>query len=496
VDGPIEVNSVRVELADHVIRSLREMPEHRHLAVNWSAMLKAIRSENPQQGRNTGREEAVKQRVLLRMFAHAAEQEVGLDSNKENQSGGKKRKRDTSNRHPAEALSLALLKSLPQLLTAFKGDVVALRSLTKLPQYLIPAVFSLPARKNDFLALVKTMNRMILESTDETVLQNVSNALFVLVDGDHVRVADVKMQLKRLSMSLQDRLMELLRESDPHNGRGKKSPKSSQSSRRPARRSDASASSRSTSDTVSPAVDLENSIALCLLRWRTLFKRCPLPYLFEESNDDGEDVEVEGFYNTISEAIAKRLIDRKPLADKDDKGIEADARSVATAWKTGEADIHPEVATSVNGALQVLLSILSWKVVETLKRQSEGMEVDNEEDLVVLRMRERLVNLVGLCFDQFIDENDSVVYSDEQVDFSNLVQASASRAASDIRTLFPRDWTGASDTLRQKLALVADSQLIGGSARFLQQREDEVEKHEFSLSLIFVLFSTHAVLTY
>lgn len=471
MDGPIEVNLVRVELADHVIKSLRDMSEHRYLAVNWSAMLKAIRSENPQQGRNTGREEAVKQRVLLRMFAYAAKEEVGLHSEPENKAVSMKRKVDSSNRRPAEALSLALLKSLPQLLTAFKGDLVALQSLTELPQYLMPAVFSLPARKSDFLALVKTMTRMILESTDEVVLKNVTNALFVLADGDHVRVADVKMQLKRLSTSLQDRLMELLRESDPQNGKSKPSPRSS---RRSGRRSDASTSSRSTGGTVSPEVDLENAITLCLQRWRILLKKCPLAFLVEESDNSDEDTEVVGFYNTISEAMAKRLIDRKPLSDRDE-GSEAEGRSVATVWKNAEADIHEEVANSVNDALQVLLSILSWKVLEALE---SGLEVDDGEDLVVLRMRERLVNLVGLCYDQFIDESDGVVYSDEHVDFSNLVQASASRIASDIRTLFPRDWIGASDSLRKVLALVTDSQLIGGAARFLQQREDEVGKKE------------------
>lgn len=477
-DGPIDVNSARVHLADYIIESLRDMPEHQQLAINWSAILKAIRSENPQQGRSAGREESVKQQVLLRMLACSAELE--MRSTTESQGAGRKRKHDQNHSQSPEGLSLALLKSLPQLLTAFKGDVVALQSLTKLPHFLNAAVFSLPARKNDFLSLVKTLNRMYLESTDEKVLQNIANAILILVDGDHARVADVKMQLKRLSSNLQDRLMELLRETDPQSEQKKS--KRSASKKRSSRRSDESSSTRSADgiDSVSPEVDLENSIALCLMRWRILTKRCPIYYLFDQSDED--EAEVNGFCNSISEAIAKRLQDRKPLTgDDEDDETDVDGKSVATAWKEGDMAIHPAVAKAVDGALQVLLCILSWTLVETLKKgQKDGsdtLEMDDsstEKDTTVVQMRDRLVKLVGLCFDQFIDEGDGVIYSEEQIDFATSVQASAARVASDIRTLFPREWSGAEDPIRKSLALTADSQLIAGSARYLQHREAEV----------------------
>lgn len=466
-DGPIKLNSVRVDLSDYVIESLRDMPEHRHLAVNWSAILKAIRSENPQQGRNAGQEESVKQQVLLRMLACAAE----LESR--GQSAGSKRKHDD---HQAPgALSLALLKSLPQLLTAFKGDVLALQSLTKLPRFLTPSVFSLPSRKNDFMSLVKTLTRIFLESTDETVLQNIASAIFTLVDGDHVRVTDVKMQLKRLSSSLQDRLMELLRETDPQSQQKKS--KRSTSKKRTKRRSDESTTSTEGTDSLSPAVDLENSIALCLMRWRTLVKRCPIHYLFDDSEAD--DMEVDGFCNSISEAIAKRLQDRKPRVTEEDE-TETDGKSVATAWREGDMAIHSSVASAVDGALQVLLCILSWKLIDGLEssksNNDDSMDLDDSQEVAILQMRDRLEKLVGLCFDQFIDESDGIIYSDEQIEFATSVQASAARVASDIRTLFPREWSGATDRFRQSLALKADTQLIGGSARYLQHREAELQQ--------------------
>jgi hypothetical protein len=486
-DGPISIDKIRVDRADHVIQSLRDMPEHKHLAVNWSAMLKAIRSENPQQGRPAGREELAKQRVLLRMLACAAEREVG---SVENANSNKKRKRaepSTNSNESHESLSMALLKSLPSLLTAFKGDVMALRSLTKLPQYLIPAVFSLPARKNDFQSLLKNLCRLSLESTDEQVLQHIARALSILVQGDHTRVSEVKMQLKRMIGTLQDRLMELFSESDPQNSesptKSKKNKKSSPK-RRSNRKSDISSSSMSSEGVFSsnsPEMDIEHSICLCLLRWRTMIKECPLEFLFQE--DDEED-EVEGFCTTISEAIGKRLIDRKPVVDEEDDDTAYDAKSavVAKIWKTDDVAIHAEVAKAVEEALQVLLSVVSWKLLETLKdRTKEKGDADLEmeddadvKDLVVLRMRDRLAKLVGLCFDQFLEEREDLIYSEEHVEFASSVQTSAGRVASDLRTLFAREWSQAADPVRRALALTDDSQLIGGFARYLQSRETEV----------------------
>ena len=477
-DGPISIDKIRVQLADHIIRSLREMPEHKHLVVNWSAMLKAIKSENPQQDR-PGREEVAKQRVMLRMLACAAETEVG-ESPESTKQSNKKRKRDLSN-HPLETLSLALLKSLPHLLTAFKGDVLALRSLTKLPQYLTPSAFSLPARKNDFQQLMKNLTKLFLESTDEECLEHMARTMVILIQDDHTRVADVKMQLKRLSTTLQDRLMELLRESDPQTTKSLK--------RRSSRKSDSSTVSSGTLSS-SAGVDVEHSIHFCLLRWRVLLKTCPAEYLFQ---DDEDDDEVDGFCETIAEAIGQRLIDRKLISEEGENDNDNDEKTEMTSfripdiWKNVDASIHPVVADTVDEGLQVLLLVVSWKLLETLRSRREtfstgednddshGMEEDmNDEDLIVLNLRERLVKLLAMCFDQYLIEMEGLVFSDEHVEFANSVQSSAGRIASDIRTLFPRDWKEAKDPVRRKLALTEDSQLIGGFARYLQSRESEV----------------------
>jgi hypothetical protein len=143
--------------------------------------------------------------------------------------------------------------------------------------------------------------------------------------------------------------------------------------------------------------------------------------------------------------------------------------------------------------LEAIIFVVSWKLLDTLPKtknsdsdESETMELDDEaheEDIAVLRMRDRLVNLLGLCFDQFLDDTENLIYSDENVDFASSVQESAGRMASDLRTLFPREWSLAVDPVHRALALTGDSQLIGGFARYLKSREEDVSEIRAVLAL-------------
>jgi hypothetical protein len=156
---------MRIHLTDYVVQSLRDMPEHAHLITDWTALLEAIQQDtriNQVQPQETQRTNVAKQRILLRMLATAAALEVGslFENQDEDEdegaidadlvrvkhelqppspveafSGGKKTKKKKGSSLPQESLTVGLLKALPQLLEAFKGDVVILKSLTKLPQY-------------------------------------------------------------------------------------------------------------------------------------------------------------------------------------------------------------------------------------------------------------------------------------------------------------------------------------------------------------------------
>lgn len=486
-DGSIEINKIKVELADHVVKSLRDMPEHRDLTTSWTAILKAVGNDSPQQSRRE-KEEIAKTAVLLRMLACSAELEARPGE------GGSNKKRKQENHtstQTREALSQALLKNLPGLLTSFKSDHMSMRSLTKLPQYILPEVFSLSTRKSDSTALVKNLCVSFLESTDEGVLNEIAKSLSLFVQGNHARVADVKGHLKRVSTALQDRLMELFAESDPNKESvptPKKQKRASRSSKS-GRRSDASTASGTLDSFQSKETDVEHSIYLCLVRWKVLLKVIPISILFEESEDDDENV-ADGFFMTLSEAIGKRLLDRKPTANPDDAQTES-SRSATTSnvWVSGDMTIHAEVAKVVDRGLDVLLCIVAWRLADLLNYRKENFEVgvvdedgeDEPQSLRVAKLRDVIAKLVGLCYEQFLEPDPDSAYSEEQEQFASSVQTSAGRVASDLRTLFPREWSSAKDPAMRALAMTDDSHLIGGFVRFLHSRADQFEDKDANI---------------
>ena len=111
--------------------------------------------------------DAAKQRVLVHILAHTARAKVGLvtdstfmqvdvdtdiaDASEKMElaakKGPKKRKDDNGLQH--ENFSVALIKTLPNLLAKFKFDPTILESLTSLPRYL-----------SKFLNLIKLFYRV------------------------------------------------------------------------------------------------------------------------------------------------------------------------------------------------------------------------------------------------------------------------------------------------------------------------------------------------
>jgi hypothetical protein len=491
---------MNIELVDYVVQSIVGMPEHRDLVLNWPMMLKAIRSENPQQGSADEREEIATQRILLRMLATSAEIEFGKasrieqdgDSKKNNSTKiSRKRKKSSSSNHVTETslddLSIALLKNLPNLLDAFKSDIMSLRDVTKLPLTITSSALGLPARKNDFQNLVKTLCQLYIDSTDEQVLQNIAQTLSQWVEGDHTRVSEVKINIKRLSGALQDRLMELFRESDPDNegDREKKSPRRNRS-----KKSDGSTIGESSMFSSSQEVDTEHSISLLMLRWKTLLMECKATYLFEKADEDEDEDEIEGLFFAISEATGKRLSDRMSRHDRE---VEDDAATIATTptiWKDDDPDIHEAVSQTINRALRVLLVIVSQELLETLESRKDFETSGNDDDIdmnvdehnfPVLKMRDNLLRVLGLCFDQHLPEVDGVEYSGEQQEFATSVQDGAGKVTSDLRTLFPSDWSNGSDPVRRALALTGGQNLetlLAGFVRWFQSRQESMNAKE------------------
>lgn len=508
-DGPVPIDKINIELVDNIIHSLLEMPEHQDLVRHWPVMLSAVRTENPQQDGVSDRQAVATQRILLRMLATSAELErKKLALSKEtlqttNSRANKKRmKTDRDIEQSLDSLSVALMKNLPNLLSAFKADVMAMRDLTKLPATITSSVLSLPSRRTDFQNLVSALCQLFTHSTDEQVLHNIAGTLSQWVEGDHSRVSEVNMQLKRLSSGLQNRLMELFAESEP------KPNKDQLKSQRRKRRATGHADSSSTESSfeiisTSATFDTEYSIAHMMARWKILLMECQAKFLFEkiEGHDLDDLDETEGLYNTISEAMGKRLLDRRPLDDRPtgDDGTKTVA-TVRTIWVDEDPNVHQVVSKGIDMALKVLLLLVANELGDTLEKLNDppakssdqtvvkSYEID-VDDLLVVRMRDKLVKLLGLCFDQHVVEIEEVEITDEQHEFAASVQNAAGRVASDLRTLFPQGWSTAADPVRKVLALTGGpelSHLIGGFARWVQFQADAMETRNESASKKFV----------
>ena len=471
-------------------------------------MLNAIQNlyDDPEKG---NRDTIAKQRILLRFLIAAAE----LDSDNlttgkmTGRAQGKKRKRNSKQKDDSrDSLAVALMKDLPSLISNFKGDPLGLRDVTQLPLTIPMSVFTLASRKKDLQNVMKSLCQLYLDSTDKNVLVNISKVFSYWSEGDHVRMADIKTQLLRMSVALQDRLMDLFRETEHDDAKSAATPSKGKRKNKKKRTprtgetSVGSGASASDVDSPSPEVETEHALSLNLLRWNLLLTACPPSLFFEtfKSTDDGRDVdtdkedEILGFFKTITEGAGKRLKERMPTREPfdDESAAGGESKSVITIpgiWKTAEGAIHGEVAKTIEEALVVCLMIIAWKVEQILQLCSsddaDDMDVDADDlKSIILDMRNRLITLLGACFDQhpaYVD--DSELTEDQQV-FASSVMTAASKVSSDLRSLFPNFWANAENEVISSLALGTQSKelstIVAGNGRYFQEREKEERENE------------------
>lgn len=130
------------------------MEQHKHLVTNWKVWIRALESDYDPS--TDSKLVSVRQRVVLRMLACAAELEVQssedgdfvaeyLDpdllaaqasSSDSFEVSSLKSKRLRSDESSLEVLTDVLLEKLPDLLVSFKGESSILSSLTNLPRYM------------------------------------------------------------------------------------------------------------------------------------------------------------------------------------------------------------------------------------------------------------------------------------------------------------------------------------------------------------------------
>merc|ERR1711935_939356 len=120
-----------------------------------------------------------------------------------------------------------------------------------------------------------------------------------------------------------------------------------------------------------------------------------------------------------------------PIRDNEGED-DASAGTTKPIWKELDPEVHEEVAVTIQRSLKVMLIIVSWGLSDTLIERKEfensemedDMEID-EYNFPVLKIRDNLVKLLGLCFDQHLPKVEGVEYTNEQHEFAYAVQASA-----------------------------------------------------------------------
>lgn len=380
--GPVPIDKIKIEVADFIVQSLRGMPEHRALVTDWSAMLRAIKDDKSATTAHNvkagDRADVAKQRILVRMLACAAQEEVGavadesflnsdVDPDMASSSTSEKANKASMGREH-ETLSIALLKALPNLLLKFKGDTDVVSELACLPRFLVPTVFSLPQRKQDFMSLIKNLGEIYLSSSNNDTLDKTARSLSSLCRGNHARVTESKAQLRKIVVELRDRIVELMSSDDATiatsamsvvNSESEFASKSSRrrSGRKTSPAAGASPATEKTSltddDTRGSAdVDTEHSIFLNVKRLRILAKRCNLSEFFDHVDDTNNVNQLELLCNFVCDGLKSRLRACKPV----DLRVNEDEETAADKL-IEDAEVLAAIGKSVSEGLQLILSV-------------------------------------------------------------------------------------------------------------------------------------------
>jgi len=414
-DGPVPMENLRVELTDFVVESLRSMPEHAHLMTDWNAILRAIHHDteaNLSQSKQQ-RITLAKQRVLLRMLASAAAMEIGsINSTSENDKHGMEsdeileivdrdfidvkrqlqlqttsalsvkkkggKKKSASANISREGLTVSLLKALPKLLQAYKGDLIVLRNLTALPQYFVASVLTLPNRKDAVQYLVNMLADIFLEATDTSVLQNVCLALCVLARGEHARNREALLKLQGVVVKVKKRLFELY---------NKKNEASQHDD------DDMTDHGDDEQDSLNNELDRQHAISICLRRLRILSKRRNLGDLFavdavlEQTIGVREDSTIATIAEdpvvdlcaAVAKEVAKELRARQcNMPEGDDGSI-----MIPEIWQNTSskmAQIHDIVAKSVVESLNLILSLTAWRLHDAINKDERAKAANKISD--------------------------------------------------------------------------------------------------------------------
>jgi cohesin complex subunit SA-1/2 len=353
-------------------------------------------------------------------------------------------------------------------------------------------VLSVSQYKANFDSLLKHLSDIFLHSSDEVVLHKIAKSLSHLRQSQYSHAADVDAFICKMVDELYDRILPFLsNQSSRNSAQEKESQSSSEPLNRSARRS--SRNSKQDKERMPPLTptqsqaDLECSFSVNLLRFRILSQQVDISFCFDHSRI--KDVNsIEEFSNMLCDSLIRRLNERS-LGD--DQHVHD-----RSAWGNCSEECHAYATIVIDEGLHVLMTILAWNVLSVMKNM--GLVLENEIDDVdsirrddlsgedvtdhfTLRLRNRLISLVVMCFDHFSSGDDEDSVSKCQIHWSHSVQESAGLIASDLRMLFPKEWSEAASPLLRSLSITDDAHLIAGYVRYLRSKQDEMvsEKQNF-----------------
>lgn len=313
-----------------------------------------------------------------------------------------------------------------------------------------PTICSLSDQKRNYKKLLTTWSECFAESSDSEVLQNCCHSLSFLATADHTRHDDAVSVLHDVLASLRKRLEELAQKRSNVD-----------------KTLEESDNEENEEDNEEESGKIDHSISLVLRRLAILSKRWPLADLFDEGDEDTDEV-VDKLCQRVFRVATDELEIRKPI-------MSGDKLEVPDIWKKANKT-HKSATESVLAALDFLLSAAGWamhKISAELKASpSEAKSRAKESSNVLVVMRQRVETLLSLCFEQFMEDENFA--SDEHREFSEKIQGAAGHFAGDLRMLFPRAMKECKDEILSEAALVDDSHLIGGYVRFIRQQEVKV----------------------
>jgi cohesin complex subunit SA-1/2 len=209
----------------------------------------------------------------------------------------------------------------------------------------------------------------------------------------------------------------------------------------------------------------ESSIHLCILRLSLLAK------VWSVLNGNSADLLVEQLSTAVTSYLATELQSRRLVYHRDDETSSSSVH-IPEIWSSRDENVHSVVSRSVSDGLDLLLALIAWRLKQEIQRIDKGEnEPGGAENHLILRLRQRIEQIIGLCYEQYIPREEMDDYSDAHQMFSIHVQEHGIRVSGDIRMLFPRKWLQAKSPFLKAVAIENDSVLAGGSFRFVRSRE-------------------------